>query len=117
MNVKKVFAKEHQVVHSLAADEIYVLKTLFCKHSEYIPVILPYYRRLKSENGCMIFLSTQRKGSVTYIVVSEKTMLHPLNITLLHKVLYKVILKTIKSLFLRKKSEITDIQKRRILRK
>ena len=31
LNVNEVPAKEHQVVHSRAADEIAVLKILFCK--------------------------------------------------------------------------------------
>ena len=34
-----------------------------------------------------------------YTVVYRKTMLCPVNITILHKVLYKVVLKSLKSLF------------------
>ena len=32
LNLNKVLAKEHQLVHSWVADEISVLKILFCKH-------------------------------------------------------------------------------------
>ena len=49
-----------------------------------------------------------RKQSVTYTVVHRKTVLFHLNMTFIDKVLYTVMVKIIKSLFLCKKSKITD---------
>ena len=43
LNINKVIAKKHEVVYSWAADKISVLKILFCKHYEYVSIILPYY--------------------------------------------------------------------------
>ena len=47
MNAYQISAKEHQVVHHWDADEISVSETLFSKYSEYIPQILPNYKKLK----------------------------------------------------------------------
>ena len=47
MNVYQISPKEHQVVHRWDADEISVSETLFSKYSEYIPQILPNYKKQK----------------------------------------------------------------------
>ena len=47
MNAYQISAKEHQVIHRWDADEISVSETLFSKYSEYIPQILPNYKKLK----------------------------------------------------------------------
>ena len=48
LNVYKISAKEHQIVHSWDVDEIWVSETLFGKYLEYIPVILQNCKKQKT---------------------------------------------------------------------
>ena len=70
-----------------------------------MPVLLLDYETLKAEKNCVIFYKLPIKRSLTYTVIYRKTMLPPLNITFLHKVLDQAILKSIKSLFLHEESK------------
>ena len=45
--VYKIPAKEHEVVDHWPADEISILKILFWKYLEYVPLILSNYKRLR----------------------------------------------------------------------
>ena len=47
LNVYKISAKEHQVVHSWDVDEISVSETLFGKYLEYVPLILQNCKKQK----------------------------------------------------------------------
>ena len=47
LNVYKVSAKEHQVVHSWDVDEILVCEILFGKYLKYVPLILKNYKKQK----------------------------------------------------------------------
>ena len=50
LNVYKIPSKEHQVPDRSAAYEISVLESLLWKYSEYVPLILHNYKKLKKAN-------------------------------------------------------------------
>ena len=54
LNVYKIPAKEHQVADTWAADEIWVSRILLSKYSEYVPLTLRNYKKLKKAKivGC-----------------------------------------------------------------
>ena len=50
LNVYKIPSKEHQVLDRSAAYEKSVLESLLWKYSEYVPLILHNYKKLKKAN-------------------------------------------------------------------
>ena len=119
MNVYKILSNEHQVDDSWAEYQMSVSEILCGKYLKYVPLILPNCKRLKKTKIAIFKIFSYFKYPIKLRancrINCRKTITCPLNITFLHKFLYRFTMRSMKNVFLMKKSEIINIYKNKYL--
>ena len=108
LSVYKILSNEHQADDSWAKYQMSVSEILFWKYLKYVPLILSNCKRLKKTKIAIFKIFSYFKYPIKLQancrINCRKTITCPFNITFLHKFLYRVTMRSMKSLFLKKKS-------------
>ena len=119
LNVYKVLSNEHQGDDSWAEYQTSVSEILFWKYLKYVPLILPNSKRVKKTKIAIFKIFSCFNYPIKLYancrINCRKTIACPLNITFIHKLSYRVTMRSMKSLFLMKKLEIINMYKTKYL--
>ena len=101
LNLYKILSSEHQVDDSWAENQMSFSEILFWKYLKYVPLILPNYKSLKKTKidifKIFSYFKYPIKLQANCRINCRKTITCPLNITFLHKFLYRVTMTSMKS--------------------
>ena len=115
LNVYKILSNEHQGDNSWAEYQISVSEILFWKYLKHVPLILPNCKWVKKTKidifKIFSYFNYPIKLHGNCRINCRKTITCSLNITFLHKLFYRVTMRSMKSLFLMKKLEIINTYK------
>ena len=113
LNVHQLLSNEHQVNDSWAEYQMLVSEILFWKYLKYVPLILPNCKRLKKTKISIFKIFSYFKYPIKFCancrINCRKAITCTLDITFLHKFLYRVTMRSMKNLFVMKNSEIIDM--------